>query len=652
MYFGLPGSFPRNIVIPALLLAAFAAGSCTDVNAPIPGDSRQSSVTSGPYAPDLGTPLLNYLRPITGGWRVLLHEFEVNPHRRATSVHIEYGVDPDLSSFSSSPIIEIGIYRKVVRRVTFPIGTAPVYYYRAVAENSDGVTLGAIRRISTQPLAAVTGLTLAHSSSPAYRITAAFTLPAFDNDGNTTLSLMRRLSASTVTQVASSPWPADSFPADSLVNAASFTSAELTSGGVHTYYVRRCAPYSRCSSTADATISFAPLGTADSLAAQPLTNGIALTWQDHATGETSLRVLRRDTATLAEQITTLPPNATAWTDTTAVRGAAYAYTVAPCVGTVCAAASNQVIGIWGTSIGRAPTITTPLYNYFRPRSTGWYVYMTGTVVDANSLATTVHFDVGTMSDLSDAVSTAPVSAGAAANPKTLANLYIPIGTAPQYYYRAVATNAKGTAYGAILPLSTLPPPIPTNIALTFTTSPTYRVVATFDPPPFVNEGQTTVRLLRRVGTGPEVVAAEVEWPVGTAGPNAIADTSSFSSAELTNGATHRYRIQRCPPSPRTCGASGEVTITIPPLGVMHSLTADGVTGGIQLSWTDAATGESSVQIWRRLLGGSTSRVAILPQNSTSWTDTAVTPGYTYIYYVQACTGYCSTASNEASAASL
>src|SRR5437870_1278195 len=56
---------------------------------------------------------------------------------------------------------------------------------------------------------------------------------------------------------------------------------------------------------------------------------------------------------------------------------------------------------------------------------------------------------------------------------------------------------------------------------------------------------------------------------------------------------------------------------------------------VNLTWTDNSDNESAFAVWRSAGGGAFGRIAALPPNSTSYTDTAVSAGTSYTYEVRA-----------------
>ena len=54
-----------------------------------------------------------------------------------------------------------------------------------------------------------------------------------------------------------------------------------------------------------------------------------------------------------------------------------------------------------------------------------------------------------------------------------------------------------------------------------------------------------------------------------------------------------------------------------------------------LTWIDNSGNETAIAIWRRDSSGTWSRVGVVPPNTTTFTDTGLTPGTPYTYRVRA-----------------
>jgi titin len=120
--------------------------------------------------------------------------------------------------------------------------------------------------------------------------------------------------------------------------------------------------------------------------------------------------------------------------------------------------------------------------------------------------------------------------------------------------------------------------------------------------------------------------------VGLVPPN----TPSFTDSGLTAGTAYTYEV-------RAIGLGGasawsnQVTVTpaTPPLAPPTSLSAGIIPEArISLTWTDNSSNETAFAIWRQT-GGNWARIGVVPPNTTSFTDTGVSPSTAYDYRVRA-----------------
>jgi hypothetical protein len=94
-----------------------------------------------------------------------------------------------------------------------------------------------------------------------------------------------------------------------------------------------------------------------------------------------------------------------------------------------------------------------------------------------------------------------------------------------------------------------------------------------------------------------------------------------------------------------------ITAVLPPPNAPNSLTAAAVSPTqIDLNWQDNSDNEDGFKIERKIEGGNYSQIAAVGANTTSYSDTGLTPEFTYFYRVRAFNaGGDSDYSNEASA---
>jgi len=183
-----------------------------------------------------------------------------------------------------------------------------------------------------------------------------------------------------------------------------------------------------------------------------------------------------------------------------------------------------------------------------------------------------------------------------------------------------------------------PPAAPADLAATATGAESIDLTWTDG-----SDDETGFRVERKDG-------AEGTWSeiAGTA-----ADSTTFTDTGLAPLATYTYRVRACNDdgcSEYTAEASA-TTEDVPP-GAPTELTA-GADGPdtIHLSWSDGADNETGFQVERRRGADSAwSQVAAPAADSTTFSDTGLSPATTYTYRVRACNeAGCSAFSDEAGA---
>ncbi|MBI5633572.1 MAG: S8 family serine peptidase [Nitrospirae bacterium] len=122
-----------------------------------------------------------------------------------------------------------------------------------------------------------------------------------------------------------------------------------------------------------------------------------------------------------------------------------------------------------------------------------------------------------------------------------------------------------------------------------------------------------------------------------------ANASEFTDSSLSDGISYSYRIKAfnsLPNPPETAGipavsAVAELTSIIP-LNVPTGLQAAAISSsGITVSWTDNSTAEEGYEIERKDPSGGFLKIATTGPNSTSFTDSGLSPQTTYTYHVRA-----------------
>ena len=132
------------------------------------------------------------------------------------------------------------------------------------------------------------------------------------------------------------------------------------------------------------------------------------------------------------------------------------------------------------------------------------------------------------------------------------------------------------------------------------------------------------------------------------------DVISYSNTGLTGSTTYRYRVRAYNSGgnsdwSNTADATTGAAPTTPP-AAPTSLKAQALTKGrVKLSWVDNSNDETYFAI-TRTLGGVPTVIRVDSPNVTTYTDSGLVKGNTYVYTVSACNASagCSNPSNAAS----
>ncbi|HEU0300320.1 MAG TPA: hypothetical protein VFR37_12715 [Longimicrobium sp.] len=120
-----------------------------------------------------------------------------------------------------------------------------------------------------------------------------------------------------------------------------------------------------------------------------------------------------------------------------------------------------------------------------------------------------------------------------------------------------------------------------------------------------------------------------------------AGSTAYSDTTVAPGATVRYQVQAC--NTTGCGTSDAAIATLPPLPAPASVRAAISAGRVVVAWSYASGGGAWFRVWRsaRLDDGTFPAFRTIGQvgaGAAAFADSAVAPGHTYRYVVQACHG--------------
>ena len=197
-----------------------------------------------------------------------------------------------------------------------------------------------------------------------------------------------------------------------------------------------------------------------------------------------------------------------------------------------------------------------------------------------------------------------------------------------YYYRVKAHNSWGdSGYSNVVNVTTpacgTPPSAPSNLTAEATSSDTIELSWTDNSD---NEDGFKIERKEAGGTYSEIATVS-------------ANTTSYTDTGLNPNTTYYYRVKAYN-SFGESSYSNEAHATTPPEGTPPSAPSDLAAEAtspteVSLSWTDNSDNEDGFKIERKQEGGTFSVIATLPPNTTTYTDTGLTPDTTYTYRVRA-----------------
>jgi fibronectin type 3 domain-containing protein len=355
-----------------------------------------------------------------------------------------------------------------------------------------------------------------------------------------------------------------------------FIDTGLDNGATYAYTVMavNVAGWSPLSAEVDATPNVAPPDVPGGVVATPGDTQVALSWNP-STNATSYDVYR-------DGVLVASPSTPGCTDTGLTDGTSYSYTVVALNGTVPSSASTAVAA---TPVATAPAAPTGLIA--APGNT--QIGLSWTAVNGATLYRV--FRNGT-------------SVGTTGSP-AYTDTGLTNGTSYSYYVVAYRLNSPASAASATVASSPVTPPLSTPTGVSATPGDT-QVSLTWN----AVSAATSYKVLRN--------GSQVAAPAGT----------SYTDTGLTNGTTYSYTVVAVSASSSST-ASAPVTATPAAAapGAPTGLSGQAGDTAATLTWT-AVSGATSYKVYR---GG----VLKATVTSPSYSDTGLTNGTTYSYYVTA-----------------
>jgi subtilisin family serine protease len=396
-------------------------------------------------------------------------------------------------------------------------------------------------------------------------------------------------------------------------NATTWTSSGLAPLTTYWYRVRAYnALPSHYSNVATGT-TLAPPAAPSNLAATPLSATSArLTWTDNASSELGFRVERSaDAGVTWTQAGSVSANTVIWTNTGLSPETAYLFRVRAYEGGATSAYSNMA----GATTFPPPAAPSNL---------------AASPLSATSIRVTWSDNSATeqgfkLERSADAGLTWAQAAVLTAN----TTAWNDIGLAPQtaYTYRVRAYDGSVySPYSALAAATTLPPPLAPSGVTAAALGSTLIKVSWADN----STSEQGFKVERSANGG-------ATWAVvATLGANTVTWTSNL----LSPATTYQFRVRAYDGSVYSAYSATATATTLPPPAAPSNLAAQALSStSVKLTWTDNSTNEQSFRIERSTDGGVTwTQIVQMPANYTTWTQTGLTSGKTYLYRVRAYDG--------------
>ncbi|MGD0462116.1 MAG: fibronectin type III domain-containing protein [Tepidisphaeraceae bacterium] len=342
-----------------------------------------------------------------------------------------------------------------------------------------------------------------------------------------------------------------------------FASTGLNVGGIYSYKVvaSNSAGNSAPAGPVTGTTPTPPANPINLLASNITTSGVTLTWQDEATNATGYVITRQLESDSSQYVTTLPNNATSYTDTNLLPGRAYDYEVAA----TNLAGPSAGISVDIETVPPAPTVSTPVVSG-NQITLNW--------IDAGHAVTGYNIYRGNSSGGENYAS--PINGGAPVTGTIFNDTGLTGGST--YYYTVEAVNTGGSS-------------TPSN-EVTATTGPSIATPAAANPNPVTGTSTALSALGSENGsssglnytwsaTGP----ASVSYSGNTNGTNAAKNIT----ANFTKAGSYNFTVTITDSGGAFTTSSVAVTVQQTPTGVIVTPSSATVATGGTKQFSATAT---------------------------------------------------------------
>jgi titin len=387
-------------------------------------------------------------------------------------------------------------------------------------------------------------------------------------------------------------------------NATSYSDTTALEGTAYNYRVRAFTTAAQGNPSATANVS-TPLTPPSSMVATAVsTSQVNLTWVDNSAAESSYKIERSVNGGGFTLLTTVSANVTSYSDTAGSAGTTYQYRVR--------GAKGSLFSDYATS---SSVTTAPTAPSGASASAASNTQVNVTWIDASGeTAYTVERSSNAGSSWS------VLTTNVAANTTTYSDTTATENSA--YIYRVKATNAAGaSAYSTASSVTTLPTG-PSGLSAEAIASDTVHLTWTDN-----SAAETTFEIQRQI-TGSNNWAA-----IAIVGANTV----SYVDPTLDESVSYEYRVRASVSGRNSAFSNTAEASTLP--NAPDTLEVSGTTDtSVSLTWNNS-TDAPTIVIERSDDGGENFvAVDTTGQGSTSYIDTGLTEGTTYVYRVRGYNG--------------